>query len=306
MLDYRLIEAFAAVIEEKGFERAAERLHITQSAVSQRVKALEDEVGRILVARESPPRATAAGERLFRHYRQVSGLEEEALGELGMRSEAGFSELPIAVNADSLSVWLMPAITEFLKSRAVTLEILVGDQERTLEMLKSGTVAGCISAQSSPIQGCACTFIGAMRYRLAASPDFALRWFPRGMDRESAAAAPVIHVSRDDQLQYQSLLQLFGEPLVVPPAHYIPSTATYLEAVLDGLGYSLIAEVQASPAIREGGLVELDERARIDVPYYWHRWNRYSTLLEDFSSALLSEGARLLGSTAGSRPLRAR
>ena len=132
MFDYRLVEAFAAVLEERGFARAAERLCITQSAVSQRIKQLEDQLGRILVLRESPPRATKAGERLLRHYRQVHGLEEEALLDLGIQEAGKFRHLPIAVNADCLSVWLLDAIAPYLREAAITLEIFVDDQDNNL------------------------------------------------------------------------------------------------------------------------------------------------------------------------------
>ena len=58
MLDYKLLEAFAMVIIEGGFEKASRRLHLTQSAISQRVKLLEDQYGQILLKRTSPPEPT--------------------------------------------------------------------------------------------------------------------------------------------------------------------------------------------------------------------------------------------------------
>ncbi|HET7838714.1 MAG TPA: LysR family transcriptional regulator ArgP, partial [Rectinemataceae bacterium] len=258
MLDYRLIEAFAAVIEEGGFERAANRLRVTQSAISQRIKQLEDEVGRILVLRESPPRATEAGERLIRHYRQVASLEEEAIEELGMSGRGGYQHLPIAVNADCLSVWLLEAILPYLRRTAVTLEIMVDDQDRTLRFLRSGEAAGCVSAQKLSIQGFTSTQIGELRYLLCASPGFARQWFPEGIDREAASRAPCIHFTRFDQLQYRALERLFGRPRIEPPAFYIPSTEKFIDAAVAGLAYAMIPEVQAAPLIREGALIELD------------------------------------------------
>jgi LysR family transcriptional regulator (chromosome initiation inhibitor) len=299
MLDYRLVEALAAVLEEKGFARAAEKLCVTQSAVSQRIKQLEDEIGRVLIVRETPPRATPAGERLLRHHRQVAGLEEEAIADLGVRKRAGFRHLPIAVNADCLSVWLLDAIAPFLREAAITLEIFVDDQDSNLRTLHSGMVAGCVSSQRMTIQGFTSTRIGSVRYLLTASPAFRDTWFPKGFDRVSALQAPLIHFSRDDQLQYRALMKVFGRPQLSPPAHYIPSAEKFNEAVILGLGYATMPEVQALPLIRQGLLVEIEEKARLETALYWYRWSRSSDLLEEFSKVLITKGKRLLEAAPG-------
>jgi LysR family transcriptional regulator (chromosome initiation inhibitor) len=297
MIDYRLLEAFAVVLDEGGFDRAASVLGITQSAVSQRIRALEDGIGRILILRETPPRATADGERLLRHYRQVAGLEEETIADLGMSGETEFRHLPIAVNADSLSVWFMDAITPILLSTRITLEIFVDDQEKTIRFLRAGTVAGCIASEKLNVQGFTSTKIGALRYLLVASPGFSRKWFADGFDRASATAAPIIHFNRDDQLQYRALLQVFGPPQVSPPAHYIPSAEKLAEAAFLGLGYAMMPEVQAAREIRSGKLVEIDSRARLETPLYWYRWNRPSELLERFTETILAQGKRILAQT---------
>lgn len=294
MLDYRLVEAFAVVLEERGFARAAEKLFITQSAVSQRIKQLEDAVGSSLIVRETPPRATPAGERLLRHYRQVVGLEEEAIGDLGISRKAGFRHLPIAVNADCLSVWLLDAIAPFLREASITLEIHVDDQDSNLRFLHSGMVAGCVSSQRMDMPGFTSTRIGSVRYMLCASPAFVKTWFAKGFDRESASRAPIIHFNRDDQLQYRSLAKLFGKPQVSPPAHYIPSAEKFIEAVVLGLGYAMFPEVQAMPELRKGRIVEIDPKGRLDTALYWYRWSRSSDLLQDFSKVLVTEGRKLL------------
>jgi LysR family transcriptional regulator, chromosome initiation inhibitor len=294
MIDYRLLEAFAAVLDEGGFDRAAIRLGITQSAVSQRIRALEDGMGRILVLRESPPRATMAGERLLRHYRQVTGLEDEAIADLGMSGEAEFRHLPIAVNADSLSVWFLDAVSPFLAESKVTLEIFVDDQDKTTRFLRAGTVVGCIASDKIDIQGFNATEIGAIRYNLVASPAFVRQWFPDGLDRESATRAPIIHFNRDDTLQYRALSRILGLPQVVPPAHYVPSAEKLVDAVLRSLGYAMIPQRHAVPEIRKGNLIELDKRGRIETPLFWYRWNRPSRLLERFSEVIVHEGRRIL------------
>ena len=229
----------------------------------------------------------------------MAGLEEEAIGDLGMSKQAGFRHLPIAVNADCLSVWLLDAIAPFLREASITLEIHVDDQDSNLRFLQSGTVAGCVSSQRMAIQGFTSTRIGSVRYLLTASPSFREIWFPHGFDRASAERAPVIHFNRDDQLQHRALSKVFGRPQVSPPAHYIPSAEKFIEAVVLGLGYAMIPEVQALPGIKKGSLVELDARGRLDTALYWYRWSRSSDLLEEFSKVLISKGKRLLAAAWG-------
>jgi LysR family transcriptional regulator (chromosome initiation inhibitor) len=294
MLDYRLVEALAAVIDAQGFAHGAERLCITQSAISQRIKQLEDTIGRPLVLRETPPRPTLAGERLLRHYRQVSGLEEEAIGDLGIVRTSGFRHLPIAVNADCLSTWLLDAVAPFLKEAAITLDIFIADQDSNLRILQSGTVAGCVSSQRMEIQGFTSTRIGPVRYLLCASPGFRATWFSKGFNRDSAAKAPLIHYDHDDQLQHRSLFKLFGRPQVLPPSHYIPLAEKFFEATVLGLGYAMFPEMQALPEIRKGRLVELDPGGRLDTALYWYRWSRSSDLLKEFSKVFVTQGRRLL------------
>ena len=299
MLDYRLVEAFATVLEERGFVRAAERLHVTQSAVSQRIKQLEDDIGRALIVRETPPSATPAGDRLLRHYRQVASLEKETIEDLGISAKGGFRHLPIGVNADCLSVWLLDAIAPFLREASITLEIQVGDQDSNLRFLHSGIVAGCVSSQKLDMHGFTSTRIGSVRYLLCAAPAFVAAWFPKGFDRPGAERAPVINFSRDDQLQYRSLMKVFGRPQITPPGHYIPSTEKFIEAVVLGLGYAMIPEVQALPIIRSGRLVEMDSRGRLDTALYWYRWAHSSDLLQEFSKVLISKGRELLAPVPG-------
>ena len=298
MLDYRLVKAFVTVLEEGGFSRASERLCISQSAVSHQIKQLEDETGTIFILRETPPRATPAGERLLRLYRQVTELEDEAITDFGVCKKDGkFRHIPIAVNADSLSVWLMDAIVPFLLEASITLEIFIDDQDANLRLLQKGAVAGCISSQRMDLQGFTSTRIGVMRHLLCASPRFSDKWFLDGFDRSSAASAPVINFNRDDQLNYRALSKIFGMPMISPPAHYIPSTELF-EAVARGLGYAMIPEALAVPWIRKGTIVEIDVRGRLETSIYWYRWSQSSDMFQDFSKMILTKGKLLLEAPA--------
>lgn len=295
MLDYRLVKAFAAVLEEGGFSRAAQRLCISQSAVSHQIKQLEDETGTMFIIRENPPRATPAGKRLLRHYRQVMELEDEAIADFALcKKGKEFRHIPIAVNSDSLSVWLMDAIVPFLFEESITLEIFVDDQDSNLRLLQTGAVAGCVSSQRMNIQGFTATRIGVMRHLLLASPTFCDKWFGEGFERTSAARAPVINFNRDDQLNYRSLLKVFGKPAISPPAHFIPSEVQFTEAIVRGLGYAMMPEALAMPWISKGAIVEIDPRGRLETSIYWYRWSQSSDMFQEFSKVLLAKGKLLL------------
>ncbi len=303
MIDYRLLKAFAAVIEEGGFEKAADVLCITQSAVSQRIKQLERELGELLVVRETPPRATATGERLLRHHHQVRELEDELEAELDPPEDCRFRHLTIGVHTDSLSVWLFDALLPFLEEHRATVEILQDEQDRVLGFLREGVAAACISPQPDPIQGCSSAPLGTLSYLLVASPAFRRTWFPDGLDPEAVSRAPVVHSDRNDRLQNLALSQALGRPPPGGPAHYIPSTERYFQLVQAGLGYGLVPDLQAREALAAGSLVELDPAARLGLPLYLHRWAKGSRFLEQFDRAL-TLGARAALGQGGVPPLR--
>ncbi|MDC6171454.1 ArgP/LysG family DNA-binding transcriptional regulator, partial [Paucibacter sp. XJ19-41] len=140
MLDYAALSALAAVMREGSFERAARALHVTPSAISQRIRLLEERVGCALVIREQPCRVTDTGRRLCQHVDQVRLLEQDlhtALPVLSADAPARVP-LPIAVNADSLATWAAPALAGFAADSPVLLEVLVDDQDHTSERLRSG------------------------------------------------------------------------------------------------------------------------------------------------------------------------
>lgn len=294
MLDYQLVQAFAAVLDEGGFARAADRLCITQSAVSQRVKQLEDQIGRALVIRDTPPRPTEAGARLLRHYRQVLALEGETVDAVSTKSSVYRPHVPVAVNTDSLFVWFLEAAAPFAKSSGTTLELFVDGHEHTIKFLRSGAVAGCVTSERDAVEGCTATRIGSLRYVLVASAEFKRLWFPGGFTRDAALQAPLVNLDRNDRFQLQILYRAFGDPQITPPAHYIPAADKYFEAIRAGLGYGLVAESMVRSGLAEGTLVDLDPALRTEIPLYWHVWKYQSDTLRELSEVILREGGRLL------------
>ena len=289
MLDYKLIEALAMVIQEGGFDKAAGKLHLTQSAISQRVRLLEENAGQILLTRTSPPVPTSAGIRFLKHYHQVKRLEGDLDGSIFTHSNKQHESLSIALNADSLETWFTKAVDPFLRENShITLDIKVDDQEETHKMLKNGEVAGCISARKSPIQGCTATSIGIMNYRLIATPAFIGRYFPEGLTLKSVAHAPAVIFNRKDNLHTIVLKKVFKKTISHLPAHYVPSTEKFAEFIIKGHAYGVIPDEQSSVFLSSGELIDLAPDHNIPVELYWHCWNIKSKLLQKFTEALSS------------------
>ena len=294
MLDYKLLEALATVVQEGGFEKAAARLHITQSAVSQRVKLLEDQTGQVLMVRVSPPRPTPAGRQMIKHYLQVNRLEEDMKESLDLSGKDFFTTLALGINGDSLSTWFLPAVKDFLIQEHLLLDLRGDDQDETHKMLRDGEVIGCISVQDRPMQGCLMEYLGQMNYRLIGSPEFAKKWFPQGLTPQAATRAPFFIFNRKDHLHYKMFplaLEKVPNPL---PAHYLPSSEQFVSFIQAGLGYGMLPDQQSKECLKTGVLVDLAPSHMVPVHLYWHCWNLSSALLERFTRHLVREARRIL------------
>jgi len=295
MFDYKLIEALAMVAREGGFDRAARVLHITQSAVSQRVKLLEEITGQVLITRTTPPQATTAGQKLLKHYLQVKRLEDDLMGEIdGPAPKRDFTSIAAGINADSLALWLLEAIHPFLIEERVLLDIRVHDQEQTHRLLKDGEVMGCISTQEQPIQGCRMEYMGRMNYRMMAAPQFASQWFPNGLTMEDVQLAPAIIFDRQDELHGKLLQQTLEEVPHNIPTHYVPSVQRFADFITLGLAYGMLPDQQSSPLLHTGKVIDLSPTYHVPVKLYWHCWNLKSDLLEKLTRRLVRNARTLL------------
>ena len=255
------LEAFLAVIEEGGFERAAGRLCITPSALSQRIKGLEDRLGAVLVRRSVPAVATSAGEKLLRRAQSMRLLESETLADFRPGEETDrVARITILVNNDSLATWLPEALTDFAlhagsseKGRQwVALDVRTDDQDHALESLRNGTAVAVVTSESAPVPGARATALGAMRYVAVASPDFA-ETFLRGDPNETLRNAPVLSFDRKDSLQERFLAGLGIGPVERPGVvHYAPSPAAMIELTVRGLGWSMAPDLLLNPSSEPG------------------------------------------------------
>ncbi len=287
MFDYKLLEALASVIHEKGFDKAAQKLNITQSAVSQRIRQLEDQIGQVLLTRTAPPKATRDANRLIKHYMQVKSLETDIEKVMGKEKEKKFQIFPLGINADSLATWFFPAVGEFLKEHRILLDLKVDDQDETHKFLKNGEVSGCISSSEIPVQGCSVIFIGAMTYRLLATKAFISIYFKEGLDEKSIYPAPAVIFNRKDDLHDLFFKMYFKKSIKNIPIHYVPSSEKFFQMVADGLAYGMVPDLQGLEMIRSGRLMEIAPACPVKVNLYWHRWNLKSKLLDEFSRAIV-------------------
>jgi LysR family transcriptional regulator (chromosome initiation inhibitor) len=299
MLDYKLVAALSTVIEEGGFDKAARRLHITQSAVSQRIKLLEEQYGQILLQRTTPPRPTSSGIDLLGHYHQVQHLEQDLAARTALSRPQEFASLALGINADTLATWFLPAIQPFLNEQRVTLDLHIDDQDQTHKFLQEGKVLGCITTRSNPLQGCRIIPLGIMEYRFFCTPAFAETWFPLGfLHAEAAAKAPCIRFNRKDGLNDQLFQKIFPAPPKDIPTFFVPSSEMLVQFIREGLCYGVLPE-QQSRSLREcGELIDLAPGSYVGVELFWHCWNLRSELLESFTARLTNEVARLLNQSS--------
>ncbi|WOF22016.1 LysR family transcriptional regulator ArgP [Microbacterium betulae] len=288
-----LAETVAAIVDEGSLEGAARALRITPSAVSQRLRALEAQLGRVLVVRSKPARPTEAGSVVVRLSRQYALLGHDAGVALGLEGP-GRMNVPIAVNADSLATWLLPGLEPVTRSHDVAFELRREDEDRTADLLEAGAVMAAVTSQREPIAGCTVTPLGLVIYDAVATPGYVARWMPEGITRSALARGPLIDFDRADDIQSAWLRERGVEPRQ-PPRHYVPASEDYAAAVRLGLGWGMLPPQQSQPSIEAGLLVPLGE-PRMRVPLYWQQWNLRSPLLSDIREAVVSAARAALES----------
>ncbi len=296
-LDPDQLAALAAVVEGGTFDAAARALHLTPSAVSQRVRALEQQAGQVLVLRTRPCRATEAGAVLVRLAGQLALLDADATVALG--GSGGPVRVGVAVNADSLATWFPAALAGL--PDGVVMDLHREDQDRTAQLLRDGVVMAAVTSDATPVQGCRSRPLGAMRYRAMASPAFVGRWFDEGVRGRGEPTrwtrAPVVAFNAEDRLQHRFVASLLGAPAELGPVHHVPSHPAYVSVIAAGMGWGMVSEHEADAFARDGALVDLAPGRRLDVALHWQRWSVRATVLDDLTDRVLAAAA------AGLRPV---
>ncbi len=295
------LRAFDAAVTEGSLEGAARLLHVTPSAISQRVRALESAVGQVLLIRARPVRTTSAGQTVLRLARQVALLASDTTDELGLRapvdrgleaagSVPSLTSLSIAVNADSLGTWVLTALAPLTDQLLV--DIRREDEDRTRDLLRHGAVMAAITTEAHPVAGCRSVRLGVMRYRAMASKAFAARWFVDGTTVPALRRAPVVLFDRDDDLQHEWLRRRGVD--VHPPTHYVPATADHVRAVSLGMGWGMVPDLPGVTAGLAPHLVDIAPADPVDRVLHWQQWRLRSGALDRAAAAVLAAAAEQL------------
>jgi len=281
------LDALVAIADRGSFDAAARQLHITPSAVSQRIRALEATAGQVLTSRAAPCRPTPRGASLVRLGRQTRLLYAEASQAI---TAATAVDLPVAVNADSLAVWFHDVLAEVAAWDGTAIKLRIEDQAYSQELLRRGDVLAAVTSDPAAVQGCSVEPLGALRYLPAAAPAVADRW--RRGESPDWAAMPVMVFNDKDDLQHE-LLRRHGIEHGPAVVHQVPSSADFYAAIRAGLGWGMLPEPQARVDLAAGALVRLSGDA-IDVPLYWQRWRLDSPKLAALTTAVRTAAARHL------------
>lgn len=283
-LDGQQLAAYAAVIELGSFDAAAARLHVTPSAVSQRIKALEQRVGQVLVVREKPCRATPAGTPLLRLAAQTALLESEALAEAGGGPDERI-RVAVAVNADSMATWFTGV---FARLPGILFDIRIEDQDHSARLLRGGEVMGAVTTERAAVAGCRVRALGVMRYMPVATPDYIEAHLSGGFTAKSAAESPSLAWNRDDALQDDLLRKVFRRE-VRRPVHYVPTAEGFRAAVQAGLGWGMYPEQLIGP-----DFVRIAD-VHLDVPLFWQCWKLDSPVVDTVTAAVQNAAEGLNG-----------
>lgn len=291
MLDYASLSAVSTIVREGSFERAARSLNVTPSAISQRIKQLEERLGCVLIVRGQPCTATETGRLLCRHVEQVSMLEQDLRTALPRVAPSGMDggrvTLRVAVNADSLGTWFIAAMTAFLNGDRALLDVALDDQEHTLDWLRSGEVQAAVTANSRPVQGCDSSALGKLRYAAVASPEYVQRYFPRGVTAAALAEAPSLNFDRKDRLQARWIRSVCKRDVDVP-VHWLPSIQAFVDAGVAGIGWGVNPLPLVRSHLHSGTLIELVPGRQLTVPLFWQRTRLQMPMLARLTGAVMS------------------
>ncbi|MFJ3307231.1 LysR family transcriptional regulator ArgP [Streptomyces sp. NPDC086549] len=288
------VRTLLAVVDEGTFDAAAAALHVTPSAVSQRVKALEQRTGRVLLQRTKPVRPTESGDVLVRFARQLARLERDARGELGMSGAGEPTRVSIAVNADSLATWFLGALTRVPQEPRLCFELWREDEDHTAALLREGLVMAAVTSSPDPVPGCSVRALGRMRYLPVANPAFAAAHLG-GPLRDALAEAPVVIFDRRDDFQDDFVRALSqGRGAASGLRHYVPTSEGFAEAVAAGLGWGMVPEAQAEPLLGAGRLVRLAPERSVDIPLFWQQWKLDSPALATVAEAVAATAGEAL------------
>lgn len=295
MIDYPAALAVLKVVQTGSFEQAAKELNVTASAISQRVKIIEERLGVALIARGNPCVATEKGQWLCQHMEQIGMLENELIKHLPNLVETDIHSVQkvtvnIATNADSLGTWLLKALAPFIDKSGYLINLTLDDEGHTTDWLQQGKVLAAVTSSAKPVKGCKVLYLGALRYHATASPEFARKYFANGL-ADGIAHAPAITFNHKDKLQQEWTTKTLGSKAAFH-THYIPTTQGFIDACLAGIGWGMNPIHIVDKYLTNGKLVDLSPNSSLDVPLYWQVNHLAAKQLNDLTQHIIN-AARL-------------
>ncbi|OUR60131.1 transcriptional regulator ArgP [Colwellia sp. 39_35_sub15_T18] len=292
--DYKLLSALATIIEVQSFELAAKKLFISQSAISQRIKLLEENIGQPMLIRSQPIELTAVGAQLLSHYKKVKQLENELLPQLLPDNPIKPIRITLAVNADSIATWFIKALTGVLENHLIELNLLIEHEERTLDKLRSGEAIGAVSVEKTPLKGYRSFELGKMNYCLVASKHFQQKYFSDGVNSSSLKMAPAISYDHKDDMHVRFITQHFDLAASEYYCHCVRSSEAFVELAKQGVAYCLLPELQIKNELASGELVKVCPDKSLVETLYWHSWVLVKGVNKKISQEITRVGQALL------------
>ena len=293
-IDYKLLRALNSVIQTQSFEGASAKLNISQSAVSQRIKLLEELVGQPVLVRSKPLSLTDIGLKINNHFKQVELLERELIPEIKAEDTPSSIKLSLSVNADSLSIWFIEALAPLLKQTPIELDLLVLDENRTTHKLKTGEAFGALSTTEHPLAGYKSNYVGDLNYILVASPDYKDEYFADGLNKRSLSKATGVAFDSLDAMHLDFIEQQFGLPRGSYPCHHVRSSEGFVDLAKKGVAYALVPEMQIKQELVNGELVNLLPKTKLISHLYWHSWILAKGVFKQASSLIIDFAKRHL------------
>lgn len=292
--DYRLLSALAAIIDVQSFDLAAKKLFLSQSAISQRIKLLEENIGQPILIRSKPIELTAIGAQLLSHYKKVKQLESELLPQLLPDAPSKPIKITLAVNADSIATWFIEALTCVLKENLIELNLLIEHEDRTLDKLRSGEAIGAVSVVKAPLKGYRAFELGNMNYYLVATKSFQQKYFANGVTTKSLKMAPAISFDHKDDMHVKYIKQHFNLAASEYYCHRVRSSEAFVALAKQGVAYCLVPELQIKNELASGELINICPENILVETLYWHSWVLVKGINKKISQEIIQVGRKLL------------
>ena len=249
-MNQRFVEAFYWVATLKSMTRAAEKLFMTQSAISSRVSALEEELGILLIDRRDRQQfaLTNAGMRFLNYAERLMTIHRQLRDELGTE-EAGVHLLRVGAIESVLHTWLIPMLQHLRASHPnLQLELTVEITPVLVEAVKRGTLDLVFAAQSisapdirtRPLPTMEMVFVGAKRLKRRAPYTLA-----------EIVSSEMMTFQRGSQPHLALLEQLRGEGLEPPRLHTISSIPAMVHLIESGFGIATLPAIAAQTLVRQ-------------------------------------------------------